>query len=711
MLSWGTLLKKIAWTMERLGDPVSRFRLSIRLEASRRVLRKEWWRQLVVWVMSFAEVTAVTIVPGLHLVTSPYVTMAVLLLMVQLSCWRAGSFVDPFLHPVHVLRPKHYSRFGLGEHQRACSFFGITSLGIRLACSVAYTGIFLLFVVYRVEPILCTERSLVEAHWAYYYKSEIDSDLKTCNAQSNNVNSTACRIIRDFERRCHDPAWWSEHLRKQALEEVGLACDRKTHEVTNFAPFLAMGYIKAQYCMAANGTQFNCTESAMPMDTKRDLDLGIWTSGEITLDQVCTSWPPAPFQYYCNILFDSTGFCSSPDEKSLVWGSILSRSCELHECAALLSDWLQDTLVKSEKLNLCDCKSCKHWSRTTICTLEEVDIANRRRAGLPEYISLDIGMMAGDPWYGVQVFAVMLMVAWPLIWCFASAMFCCCSGNPFAVPSNAELQESIVGEEVALRNELRSNGYIARSPGFNRLFMLIELGFFVADIILDCQMFWLYQDRQHYWFAAAQGFIILRTIIDLALNHVVCSYRLLADIWHSFRTNLRTDSVLLLVQSEKTGEAVLSMFLQVYGLFYVTDHTSYWTASLSLILSAGGITYGCYIYFDLAVVFGETCAEIVPSQEAAIELEPAQVESPISSPPQAPPMMSVEPVSKGNKDKLEVHNAEKFQDEIKAFITQNSKVVPAQAENPQGAAPTLVGASSSFSIIIPRSSSTMQHLQ
>ena len=252
----------------------------------------------------------------------------------------------------------------------------------------------------------------------------------------------------------------------------------------------------------------------MPMDTKRDLDLGIWTSGEITLDQVCTSWPPAPFQYYCNILFDSTGFCSSPDEKSLVWDSILSRSCELHECAALLSDWLQDTLVKSEKLNLCDCKSCKHWSRTTICTLEEVDIANRRRAGLPEYISLDIGMMAGDPWYGVQVFAVMLMVAWPLIWCFASAMFCCCSGNPFAVPSNAELQESIVAEEVALRNELRSNGYIARSPGFNRLFMLIELGFFVADIILDCQMFWLYKDRQHYWFAAAQGFIILRTIIN-----------------------------------------------------------------------------------------------------------------------------------------------------------------------------------------------------
>ena len=68
-------------------------------------------------------------------------------------------------------------------------------------------------------------------------------------------------------------------------------------------------------------------------------------------------------------------------------------------CCAI--GWLQDTLVKSEKLNLCDCKSCKHWSRTTICTLEEVDIANRRRAGLDDYSnycsSLDEAMMASDP--------------------------------------------------------------------------------------------------------------------------------------------------------------------------------------------------------------------------------------------------------------------------------------------------------------------------
>ena len=183
-------------------------------------------------------------------------------------------------------------------------------------------------------------------------------------------------------------------------------------------------------------------------------------------------------------------------------------------------------------------------------------------------------------------------------------------------------------------------------------FMLIELGFFVADIILDCQMFWLYQDRQHYWFAAAQGFY------HFANNHWFVSESrclfLQASGWYLafFQDEFTNGFCFVTCAKRETGEAVLSMFLQVYGLFYVTDHTSYWTASLSLILSAGGITYGCYIYFDLAVVFGETCAEIVPSQEAAIELEPAQVESPISSPPQAPPMMSVEPVSKGNKDNL-----------------------------------------------------------
>ncbi|CAL1160249.1 unnamed protein product [Cladocopium goreaui] len=124
----------------------------------------------------------------------------------------------------------------------------------------------------------------------------------------------------------------------------------------------------------------------------------------------------------------------------------------------------------------------------------------------------------------------MLMVIWSLIWGLATT-FWCCSGNSFAVPSNVELRERILAEKVALRDELRSHTWFARSSNFNRYLMLVELSFYLADIILDFQMFWLYQDRQHYWFAAAQGFIILRTI-DLALKHlkrIVCSSWLLSD--------------------------------------------------------------------------------------------------------------------------------------------------------------------------------------
>jgi|OrbCnscriptome_FD_contig_21_14054689_length_357_multi_4_in_0_out_0_1 hypothetical protein len=72
-------------------------------------------------------------------------------------------------------------------------------------------------------------------------------------------------------------------------------------------------------------------------------------------------------------------------------------------------------------------------------------------------------------------------------------------------------------------------------------------------------------------------------------------------------------------------------------------------------------------------------------------------------------MMGVSPVSIGNKDTLEANNVEVFQDEVKAFISENSKVVAVQTDNSKGAAPTLAGASSSFSVIIPGSGSTFSN--
>jgi len=44
--------------------------------------------------------------------------VAALLLMCLLACVRAGNVLDPLLWPVHVVRPRDQSRFGLGEHQK-----------------------------------------------------------------------------------------------------------------------------------------------------------------------------------------------------------------------------------------------------------------------------------------------------------------------------------------------------------------------------------------------------------------------------------------------------------------------------------------------------------------------------------------------------------------------------------------------------------------
>ena len=74
----------------------------------------------------------------------------------------------------------------------------------------------------------------------------------------------------------------------------------------------------------------------------------------------------------------------------------------------------------------------------------------------------------------------------------------------------------------------------------------------------------------------------------------------------SLKSNVRTDYFVSLVQSEKTGEATLSFLLQVYTFFYMGQEVvAYWTAAISLLISARGLTQGCYVHFDLAFMTSE----------------------------------------------------------------------------------------------------------
>ena len=647
-------------------------------------------------MIAFWEIAATAVVPGIHLVTSRYITMAVLLLLLLMSCWRARSVFDPFLHPAHVLRPKYYSRYGLGRDQKACSAFASASILVRLACSVTFAVIFLHFLVVEREPLLCSERSNDAANWAHYTQSEISSDLEICR-QNLSQNGKMCHILADFNRRCNDPARWSQRLLEHA-HQFGHKCANQTHEVA----FSDLSQFHNEFCETPDGMELDyCTEEDF-----MEADFIIWTSGEIALNQACGLWPQRQSTFYCYLVFNDTNHCSSSKDSS-IWNSILARSCELHRCAAGLPGWLRSSLIKSEMLNLCDCGSCKPWFTSNVCLLEEMDYAHRRRAGLQQFDTFEWNLLIQDPTYSVQLSAILLMLCSPVILLLALAVFYCCTGNPFAVPCDVELQQRICKEEETLREELRSGGCITTSPCFNRCMMLFQLGYYVGDMILDVEILVLYQSNQHYWFAAMQGCILLWSFIGLTMT-CLCGPKLLCEIFDSFRANLRTDVFHAILQKERTGEAVLSFILQVYAISYMsTEITSFWTALLSVIMSGAGIAYGFYIYFDLAVVFGEMDSDIVPSKEDRNEMEPTCVQIP---PPPADelPMMSQHSdkspqAADSNRNRLEKHPKKP----VMGCIGENLQREAAETNNSKApAAPTQIGASSSFSVIVPNSNST-----
>jgi len=262
--------------------------------------------------------------------------------------------------------------------------------------------------------------------------------------------------------------------------------------------------------------------------------------------------------------------------------------------------------------------------------MDAVDVAYRRRANLDvldnsTFFSLDLYLK--DPTYAIQLFVAFLMALGPLLWLISLALFACLLGNPLATPTNLELQQKVQEEEISIAEELRSTGTIVQRIPFkcfagsrvernlNRLVMLFELGFYFADVVLDIEMILLYMRKHHYWFSTIQGCIFLRSIIDLVFRHCfVFGPSVFREIWDSFKTNLRTDVFLSILQFEKTGEATLSLLLQTYALFYMgAELTAYWTALFSLLISARGIAQGCYIHFDLAIVPGEVPQRSVSS--------------------------------------------------------------------------------------------------
>ena len=101
----------------------------------------------------------------------------------------------------------------------------------------------------------------------------------------------------------------------------------------------------------------------------------------------------------------------------------------------------------------------------------------------------------------------------PVAWLLNSLLFCACAGNPWAVPLDVDMNETIKKEELVIQEELSVNGSIQTSC-FGRLGMLLELGFCLADFATDIQMIFLYHKAYHYGFAIVQGCMVLRILLE-----------------------------------------------------------------------------------------------------------------------------------------------------------------------------------------------------
>eukprot|EP00434_Breviolum_minutum_P015522 symbB.v1.2.013671.t2/scaffold949.1/size149710/2 len=586
-----------------------------------------WWFsavEIAVWACSFLDVGASLVVSGIHLVTFPYITVAILILMGGISSWRAGSIFDPFMWPVHLVRPKHHSRLGLGEYQtESYGFFCISAL-IRVACCTCFSVLFLdVLYVWNAE---CFQNHV----WYELNKTDFQSDVDMCQNSTDLQGHAVCQSLLPFDQRCNNQRRWSTLLRLQARESANLSCDanQEQESLSYFLEMMDADDLHNEYCETMNGTQLNCVKAYAIGEGGRGI---LWIENQMNLTELCPFWPSKEYTYYCHKIIIGGSHCSQPwtTHWTSTWSAAMMNTCNNEECIDSLPQWLREILDRNETLRYCGCKNCRSWWSTNSCMMDAVDVAYRRRANLDvldntTLYSLDLYLK--DPTYAIQLFVAFLMALGPLLWLISLALFACLLGNPLATPTNLELQQKVQEEEISIAEELRSTGTLVQRIPFkcfagsrvernlNRLVMLFELGFYFADVVLDIEMILLYMRKHHYWFSTIQGCIFLRSIIDLVFRHFVFGPSVFREIWDSFKTNLRTDVFLSILQIEKTGEATLSLLLQTYALFYMgAELTAYWTALFSLLISARGIAQGCYIHFDLAIIPGEVPQRSVSS--------------------------------------------------------------------------------------------------
>eukprot|EP00434_Breviolum_minutum_P038240 symbB.v1.2.033916.t1/scaffold4282.1/size42006/1 len=246
---------------------------------------------------------------------------------------------------------------------------------------------------------------------------------------------------------------------------------------------------------------------------------------------------------------------------------------------------------------------------------------------------------------------------------YARILFCDCGDVPDdddgrdEEDAAATLRKKIRRKAEALKANQESGSL---GPLFwGRRSLELKLSIFAVDILMDCWCCWQYIESMSYFFAACQGAIIV--VSSMVQFFRVRGHSLSQELAASWASGMPTDLIFRVLLVEKAVEAPLSLCLQYFSAFHLTDNLQALVFLIcSMMLSILSISEGRYLsimLWDLAKqdrqpksadpeqatdpnqsVLPKYPPGLLPKYPPGLSLLPPPPATPRKDPPEMPPL-------------------------------------------------------------------------
>ena len=237
---------------------------------------------------------------------------------------------------------------------------------------------------------------------------------------------------------------------------------------------------------------------------------------------------------------------------------------------------------------------------------------------------------------------------------YASTLFCGCGVKDDGdgrdeEDASATLRKKIrrTAEALKAKQESGSLGSLL----WGRTILSLKLSIFAVDILMDCWCCWQYIESMSYFFAACQGAIIV--VSSMVQFFRVRGHSLSQELAASWASGMPTDLIFRVLLVEKAVEAPLSLCLQYFSAFHLTDNLQALVFLIcSMMLSILSISEGRYLsimLWDLAKQDRQPKSadpeqatdpnqSVLPKYPPGLSLLPPPPAPPRKDPPEMPPL-------------------------------------------------------------------------